>query len=260
MARVDILERKEEILQWIEQNQSKAFICQQLMCKPETLNSYLGKMGISYSGNKGGKGIKHASNYKTAAEYAQGTSVKSHILKLKLLRDGVKEHGCELCKMTIWLDQPIPLELHHKDGNHFNNELSNLMMLCPNCHALQEGNSGANIGAYDKQQAYIHGTTVPTKEQHPCPQCGKLCGTDTKTGMCKSCAAKASTSRIRVVAQENRPSKEELKNLIRTKSFLEIGRIYGVSDNAIRKWCVAEKLPSTKKEINQYSNEDWENI
>ena len=247
MARIDILERKEEILQWIEQNQSKSFICQQLMCKPETLNSYLEKMGVSYDGNKGGKGIKHAPNYKTAVEYAKGTSVKSHVLKLKLLRDGVKEHKCELCNMTTWLDQPIPLELHHKDGNHFNNDLCNLMMLCPNCHALQEGNSGANIGSYNK-------------EQHLCPQCGKPCGADTKTGMCKSCAAKASSTRIRVVAPENRPSRAELKNLIRTKSFLEIGRIYNVSDNAIRKWCVAEKLPSTKKEINQYSNEDWENI
>ena len=42
--RTDILERKEEILKWIEQNQSKAYICRQLKCKPETLNSYLGKI------------------------------------------------------------------------------------------------------------------------------------------------------------------------------------------------------------------------
>jgi len=36
--------------------------------------------------------------------------------------------------------------------------------------------------------------------------------------------------------------------------------MYNVSDNAIRKWCIAMKLPSSKKEINNYSNEEWEKI
>ena len=49
--RTDILERKEEILQWIDEHQPKAFICKQLQCKPETLNSYLKQMNIEYSGN-----------------------------------------------------------------------------------------------------------------------------------------------------------------------------------------------------------------
>ena len=44
--RKDILARKNEILKWIEQNESKAFMCRQLACKPETLNAYLKKMGI----------------------------------------------------------------------------------------------------------------------------------------------------------------------------------------------------------------------
>jgi 5-methylcytosine-specific restriction endonuclease McrA len=42
----------------------------------------------------------------------------------------------------------LPLELHHKDRNHFNNDLNNLQILCPNCHSIQEGNAGANIGKY----------------------------------------------------------------------------------------------------------------
>lgn len=52
-------------------------------------------------------------------------------------------------------------------------------------------------------------------------------------------------------------SREELKQLIRTKSFCEIGRQYNVSDNAIRKWCVHYKLPRTKKIINSYSDKEW---
>lgn len=41
--RQDILEKREQILQWIEEEQPKSYICQQLHCKPETLNSYLKK-------------------------------------------------------------------------------------------------------------------------------------------------------------------------------------------------------------------------
>jgi hypothetical protein len=33
--------------------------------------------------------------------------------------------------------------------------------------------------------------------------------------------------------------------------------MFGVSDNAIRKWCVSNNLPSKKLEINSYSDEDW---
>lgn len=48
--------------------------------------------------------------------------------------------------------------------------------------------------------------------------------------------------------------------MIREKSFLEISRLYGVSDNAIRKWCKADNLPTRKQDINSYSNEEWELI
>ena len=45
-------------------------------------------------------------------------------------------------------------------------------------------------------------------------------------------------------------SKEELLQLIKEKPFTEIGRMYGVTDNAIRKWCKKMGLPSTKRELN----------
>ena len=57
-----------------------------------------------------------------------------------------------------------------------------------------------------------------------------------------------------------RPSREELKKLIRQKPFLQIGKQYEVSDNAIRKWCDFYNLPRTKKEINSYSDEEWEKL
>ena len=148
--RTDILERKEEILQWIEEGKSKAFISKKLHCKQETLNNYLKKMNIEYAGRQDWNKGQTTNKYIPAIEYIQKDNVKSHILKTKLIRDGIKESRCEICGLTTWLNKEIPLELHHIDGNHFNNQLDNLQILCPNCHALQEGNSGANIGAYNK--------------------------------------------------------------------------------------------------------------
>lgn len=141
--RNDIEERKGEVLGWVEQGQTKTFICKQLRCKPETLNRYLSLWGVSYIGNQGGKGIKTSNQYLPASEYIKSSTVKSHVLKLKLLRDGLKEFKCEKCGSEKWLDSPIPLELHHQDGDHFNNSLDNLVLLCPNCHALEPNNSGA---------------------------------------------------------------------------------------------------------------------
>ena len=152
MARNDILEQKEQILQWIEEKQSKAFICRQLKCKPDTLNSYLTKMGIEYKGNIGRAGHPRTTGnnkYKTAEEYVNsGSIIKSHVLKLKLLRDGVKQHKCEKCGLTEWLGEPIPLELHHVNGDHYDNRIENLRLLCPNCHAKEENNSGKGTQSY----------------------------------------------------------------------------------------------------------------
>ena len=136
--RNDILERKDEILEWMEQRKSKAFMCRQLQCKQDTLNLYLDKMGINYVGNQGGFGIKKAPNYLPIMEYINSTCVKSNVLKEKLIREGYKENKCENCGITTWFGTDIVLELHHKNGNHYDNDLSNLQILCPNCHSIQE--------------------------------------------------------------------------------------------------------------------------
>lgn len=142
--RKDILDRAEEIKNWIAENQTKAFICKQLNCRPSTLETYLNRLNIEYKGNRGRKGKLRKYRYKDSSYYTTNKqTIGSYSLKRKLLRDGIKEYRCELCGKTTWLNNPIPLELHHVDGNHFNNELSNLKLLCPNCHAIQPNNSGA---------------------------------------------------------------------------------------------------------------------
>lgn len=57
----------------------------------------------------------------------------------------LRGHKCENCGLTEWLNEPIPLEVHHLDGKELNSELDNLILLCPNCHALTENYRGRNI-------------------------------------------------------------------------------------------------------------------
>ena len=86
-----------------------------------------------------------------------------------------------------------------------------------------------------------------------CCDCGKQISRGSTR--CNSCETKRRVKENRQAS--NRPSREELKNLIRSVSFMELGRRYGVADNSIRKWCISEGLPSKKKDINAYSEEEW---
>lgn len=244
--RTDILEKREEILQWIAEEQPKRYICEQLNCKQDTLNAYLIKMGIEYEGQMAKKGqFKGTNKYKSVYEYLDNsTSIKSHILRKKLIEEGIKEERCELCGLAEWQGIKIPLELHHKDTNHYNNSLENLQILCPNCHAIQEGNSGAAIGTKK-----VKAEPVKKEKKIPiCPQCGKEFSGEGK--VCVECGHKNQ----RVV---ERPNRDTLKQEIRTVPFLQLAAKYGVSDNAIKKWCIAYQLPHKKVDIRAYSDEDW---
>ena len=65
-------------------------------------------------------------------------------VKRRLLAAGYKARSCESCGRRTWQGRPIPLELHHKDGDRTNNALCNLELVCPNCHALTDNYRGKN--------------------------------------------------------------------------------------------------------------------
>lgn len=143
--RTDILEKEKQILQWINENRSKAFICRELHCKQDTLNNYLAKMGINYEGNMSGKGFTKNKSKMNLIEYLEKSQdIQSNKVRIRLLEEGYKEYKCENCGLTEWLGKPIPLELHHLDGNRDNNTLENFQLLCPNCHAFTDSYRGKN--------------------------------------------------------------------------------------------------------------------
>lgn len=71
-------------------------------------------------------------------------SIQSFRLKNRLISEGIFERKCSNCNLTKWLSKDIPLELDHINGIHEDNTLSNLRLLCPNCHALTDTYRGKN--------------------------------------------------------------------------------------------------------------------
>jgi predicted transcriptional regulator len=66
-------------------------------------------------------------------------------LKRRLFDAGIKTAKCEACGLSEWRGLPIPLALHHVNGDRHDNRLENLQILCPNCHGLTDTWSGRNI-------------------------------------------------------------------------------------------------------------------
>lgn len=87
-----------------------------------------------------------------------------------------------------------------------------------------------------------------TKKSYYCIDCGK----EISKGATRCIECSHKTQQVCI-----RPDRDTLKQLIRNKSFVDIGKMYNVSDKAIVKWCIKYNLPSKKKLIKSYDDEMW---
>lgn len=153
------------------------------------------------------------------------TYLSSNTLKKRLIAEGILEEKCASCNIgPEWNNQHLTLELDHIDGDNRNNELSNLRILCPNCHSQTETFGG-------KSQ-------VREKKIHRCEECNDVVYRQSK--LCHACSSKRSR-------KTERPAKVELERLILQYPMVKIGAMYGVSDNAVRKWCKGYGIEMKKK-------------
>jgi len=172
-------------------------------------------------------------------------------LKKRLLQEGLLINQCSECgQFQEWNAKPLNMVLDHINGVNNDNRIENLRMLCPNCNSQQETFAGRN----NKGKVYV------VAKKYNCVTCGKKlaaksksgkciccvrkkdvcltnkclhCGVDitkkSKSGMCSLCV---SLKNRRV----NRPPPDILLSEIQDLGYSAVGRKYGVSDNAIRKW------------------------
>ena len=135
------------------------------------------------------------------------------------------------------------------------NELMKCTLVCANCHReIEAGLIESPKCSFNFERAEEITQTIKDLKTHKiyyCKNCGKEIGKEAIH--CPECSHLARRT-------VDRPSRSELKNLIRSLPFTQIGKQYGVTDNAIRKWCDAYSLPRTKKEINSYTDEEWRQV
>lgn len=267
----------EQLIEAVKTSLSIAEVCRKLGIKAvggnyATIHNKINKLNLDtthFTGKAWNQGLK----YKVVVPakplqeiLKENTPYQSYKLKLRLIKEGLKEEKCECCGNTEWLGQPIKLELHHINGNHNDNRLENLQLLCPNCHAYTDNYRGKNIkwsaqkkisvveqpkfketlindGNLEPEKKYIiiesgaetkqaEPKSRKTKEPRYCAFCGKeLVGKQRNNKYCsQECAHKANGSK--------RPDVFTLLNDFKElKSFVQVGKKYGVTDNAVRKWC-----------------------
>lgn len=104
-----------------------------------TFRRYAIKLGCykPNQGLRGGKRNKKRSDSYALKDVLNGKYPNYQTFKLKnrLMAEGIKENRCEVCGIVEWNEEQLNMELHHLDGDRTNHKLSNLQIICPNCHS-----------------------------------------------------------------------------------------------------------------------------
>ena len=253
-------EREEYYIRLIGESESLIEVCRKAGIVPTTGNYDTLKkvitnnsVDISHFKRVGGTSTKK----KELSEYlVKGVKVSSFKLKNRLLEEGIKEHKCENpeCGMSEWHGKPIPLELHHINGDNTDNRLENLQILCPNCHALTDNYSGKNQKLNKRSKAL---TTIDKEKILKASEDSNSIREVVK----KTKHAERTVKRVLENAEKkinkNDKAKEEndkkvpliIDSIKRTRSYTGTAREFGVTDNAIKKLLVKRGYPSKIKDL-----------
>ena len=175
--------------------------------------------------------------------FIQNSTASQATLRRLFLKKNYISYKCSICGLEpFWQGKELTLILDHINGINNDDRLNNLRWVCPNCNQQLE-----TTGAKNPQRKIF-------AKKYYCKDCGKE--VSYKSIRCKECQ-----SIYQTIPLEKMPiTREQLKNMIRTMSFVSIGQKFKCSDNAIRKWCIKFNLPSKKSQIKKYSDEEWTKI
>ena len=144
---------------------------------------------------------------------------------------------CEICGHNkIWNGKELTMTLDHINGNNHDNRIENLRWICPNCGSQLDTFAGRNrtTDNINRLKKDILSNKKKRKvSKKICPVCNKN-EIYSNSKMCLECRKKE--------RRKNIPPKEELEKLIIKIPFTKIGKMYNVSDNAVRKWCKSYNL------------------
>ena len=158
----------------------------------------------------------------------EGSTYGRASLKRRLYAAGLKRRRCEMCGQDEqWRGKRMSLVLDHINGVPDDNRLDNLRIVCPNCAATLATHCGRKNGVAPTERpcAYCDRLFTPIDARQR--YCSRGCGTHHDN---RRRGARPSARKVQ------RPPYEQLLRELSQTSFVAVGRRYGVSDNAVRKW------------------------
>jgi hypothetical protein len=157
----------------------------------------------------------------------EGSTYNRTKLKNRLYEEGLKQRACELCGQgEEWHGRWMSLVIDHINGVGDDNRLENLQIVCPNCAATLETHCGRQNTINRTPRPCLHcgASFVPKRVGNR--YCSRYCGMRSKG------PRDPHPERRKV----ERPPYEQLLAEIAELGYSGVGRKYGVSDNAVRKW------------------------
>lgn len=149
----------------------------------------------------------------------------------RLIKGNYKVYKCEKCGINEWNGCKITLQAHHLNGNHYDNRLENLQILCPNCHSQTDTYAKHNVKVNKTSTIKNNIELTNFIEKKYCEVCGKeITGSGKK--YCSQECSKIGSRKFEV------SGKQLIDDFRELKSFTSVGKKYGVSDNAIKKRCI----------------------
>lgn len=173
--------------------------------------------------------------------FCENSEVRQNTLR-KRFKKKSDDSQCQICGQNkIWNGKPLTMIVDHINGNNHDNRIENLRWICPNCGSQLDTFAGRNKKRINEIHNFSQKKSSKRAQRNKiCPVCqtNKIYS---GSKMCQECRTKEK--------RKNIPNRETLNNLIKIMPFTKIGIKYGVSDNAVRKWCKNYGLPCTKQEI-----------
>ncbi len=191
------------------------------------LKRWLDAWGISTAHFEGTPPPRRKERIPLADVLVPGSTYQRTQLKQRLYDEGLKERVCELCGQDEeWHGRRMALILDHINGVADDNRIENLQIVCPNCAATLDTHCGrANRRPMEEHACERCGTAFRPRSARQ-RYCSRACG------MRWDRAGRARPGARRV----ERPPYEQLVAEVAALGWSAVGRRYGISDNAVRKW------------------------